>query len=111
MVATVLASSGAGRSGTISTPVVRMMRSVTAAMAVSTVSGSSQGASEGNGKGAPLVAVVRLPISTWSEITTPSRPASSAWRPMSTSTRESPAPSPVPAGSDTEQPRLVPSMR
>ena len=49
-VATCLASSAAGRSGAMSTPVARRSRSVTAATAVSTVSDSSHGASGGVGK-------------------------------------------------------------
>ena len=47
--AAVFASSAAGRSGAIRIPVVERMRSVTVAIAVSMVSGSSHGASGGNG--------------------------------------------------------------
>ena len=79
-VAACFASNTAGRSGAMRMPVANRTRVVAAAIAASTVIGSSQGASGGVGNLPQLYASVLGPITTWSTTTTRSTPAASAAR-------------------------------
>ena len=84
-------------------PVVNSSVVVRAAMAVRTVSGSSHGASGPNGNVPQGYRSVRVPMSTWSDMITPSHPDASACSAMCTSAAGSPAPEFDPAGSESNK--------